>query len=202
MTDTISHPPQVCRLFALPQELIDEIFDLAYPKEVGTAYVTPGQWDARQKILRREQTAASPYITKPFPAPKVCHFLVSKRFFTAAASAWVQNQTWDCTSGARAVLRIFTVLDVGDVIGAYITELTCTLHEVEWVLRFPNLKRLKIVVGAFDFRDIEQERLAWQEKLNDSDFSKVMNEIQWALTCRPERLGDLQEVACVAGLCN
>ncbi|SMR57816.1 unnamed protein product [Zymoseptoria tritici ST99CH_3D1] len=80
-------------LFDLPQELVDEIFDLAYPEEEMN-YVNWEQWDSAEMEKKRNDSS---YELRPFPQPKVCQFFISKRFLLEASRAWVGNQKFDIT---------------------------------------------------------------------------------------------------------
>jgi hypothetical protein len=76
------------RLFGLPQELQDEIFELAYTEPSFTA-VTKLIWDVKQEDARKSK--GTPRVD--FPPPKVNEWMVSKQYFRSAAKAWVEAQT-------------------------------------------------------------------------------------------------------------
>ncbi|KAK5119160.1 hypothetical protein LTR85_007774 [Meristemomyces frigidus] len=83
---------QTTSLFSLPEELLDIIFNHAYPDSAGD-YISEKQWDERESKRKRE--GKDSYTKLAFPSPKVSEFLVSKRYFLEAARAWVRNQTFD-----------------------------------------------------------------------------------------------------------
>ena len=76
------------RLFDLPQELQDAIFGFAYT-ESGTKYKYKTEWSFRETRLRK--TTGKP--RADFPPHKVNEWMVSKRYFRAAVTAWMEAQT-------------------------------------------------------------------------------------------------------------
>lgn len=64
----------------LPQELLDCIFDLAYPREGHTTWLDRGDWDANER--EKQRTNRKTHTARAFPRPKVDDFVVCKRFFT------------------------------------------------------------------------------------------------------------------------
>lgn len=90
---------QCMNLMALPQEIKDIIFDLAYPTIKDFKFVTKEGWDhSEQERFRRSRSG---YTSRSFPEPKACDFLVSKMFFVSASIAYVGNQIFDDTVEAR-----------------------------------------------------------------------------------------------------
>ncbi|TKA22465.1 hypothetical protein B0A50_08008 [Salinomyces thailandicus] len=81
---------QPFRLFDLPQELLDSIFDLAYPRQSASNITFRDDWDRDELQQRRDQ--GSQYQVRPFPTPKVADWMISKRFFLLAARSWMGNQ--------------------------------------------------------------------------------------------------------------
>jgi hypothetical protein len=75
------------RLFDLAQELQDKIFEFAY-MEPDFTIVYKSTWERRQKHLRN---TGKPKVG--FPTHKVNEWMVSKKYFRAAAKAWVEAQT-------------------------------------------------------------------------------------------------------------
>jgi hypothetical protein len=80
--------PGTFRLFDLPQELQDAIFEFAYT-ERRYKNVYKRDWDIHQTHLRK--TTDKPRVD--FPPHKVNEWMVSKRYFRAAARAWIGAQT-------------------------------------------------------------------------------------------------------------
>ncbi|KAK5119159.1 hypothetical protein LTR85_007773 [Meristemomyces frigidus] len=188
---------QPCRLFALPQELQDLIFDLAYPAEPdGTFYINREDWCMAQRWLL---SPGNGYEAKPFPAPKVASLMVSKRFFVAAAKAWVRHQTCGpekqfSTFGPPLPLQKFTQ----GIVPAFVEQLllgytfrwshVCTEYRIA---ELPNLKSLKLIlicgaVGALE--------VLWSRELDDADFATVARDGLWPLLDELGVLGRLQEI--------
>jgi hypothetical protein len=80
--------PDTFRLFDLPQELQDAIFDLAYT-EPGYINIYKRNWVARDKYTRKTTSK----LEVGFPNHKVNEWMVSKKYFKAAAKAWMDAQT-------------------------------------------------------------------------------------------------------------
>lgn len=80
-----------CRLWSLPQELIDEIFSPAFPADPDMKLVSQLGWTQDEEYKQRVDRTNP---MKPFPPLKINSFLVSKQFFLAAASAYSKNQQW------------------------------------------------------------------------------------------------------------
>jgi hypothetical protein len=85
---TLSTKADPIHLFTLPQELQDSIFEFAYTEPTFKA-VSKDVWEGRQNRIRK--TTGTPRVA--FPPPKVNEWMVSKRYFRSAASAWVGAQT-------------------------------------------------------------------------------------------------------------
>ena len=138
-----THPSDIGKgqLLDLPQELQDIIFDLAYPAEPKTnSYRTPKQWEHYQQVLRKSD---SNYKTRPFPAPKVSQFLVSKTFFKNAAEAWVRNQHFEPREGnAWAELAKYGMLC--QRVEKVTLQYGLDIHLLE---RLPRLKELTVVLN-------------------------------------------------------
>ncbi|KAF7195012.1 hypothetical protein HII31_03686 [Pseudocercospora fuligena] len=86
----LSFATSSCRLLRLPQELLDIIFDLAYPQEVGGRYVTVSEWRKR----RFSQQHLSGQVPITLPQTKAMGLAVSKQFFLNAGAAWLKNNVF------------------------------------------------------------------------------------------------------------
>lgn len=193
---------QPCDLFTLPRELQDIIFDLAYSQENDTCILTRSSWRERQKELRREHTIASKYEAKPFPSPKVDDFTVSKQFFVAASRAWVTNKDFCNIDPIAAGVLHFD--QPKGIMWAFIRELRCELWQTRFrVDELPALKVLKIAVPVRAFEKLEPEKLAWQDTLDEADFTRVMPKMMWDRDYEPLTMlrGRLQRLECEADRC-
>ena len=189
LTKAIAHlsfPPKPrLHLFTLPQEIQDFIFDLAYPPIDGFKPISRLNWNWREKRKRRSDGRT--YTMQPFPPPKVSQFMVSKRFFLAAAKAFVGNQTFTDDDVPRS-LGVLTSRR-GNVVTCFVTKAKLELSDLRYTLGAgsfaPNLKSLTLTVedGDFDTEDLstlENDSFAnttskypWEEELNDKDIEAV-----------------------------
>ncbi|KAK6439902.1 hypothetical protein LTR95_003878 [Oleoguttula sp. CCFEE 5521] len=78
----------------LPQELEDRIFEFAYQRDPAMKFMMGARW-ARQEEQKRKDSRT--YVTLPFPNPYVSQWLVSKRYFVAAASVWFGSEPFHFT---------------------------------------------------------------------------------------------------------
>jgi hypothetical protein len=78
------------RLFDLAQELQDKIFELAYT-EPNFRIVFKSMWESKQTHVRN--TTGKAKVDFPTHASKVNEWMVSKKYFRAAAKAWVDAHT-------------------------------------------------------------------------------------------------------------
>jgi hypothetical protein len=176
LTKAISHlsftsKPRL-HLFALPQEIQDIIFDLAYPSVGVFKPVIRWQWEYREKQKRKED--GNTYTTRPFPPPKVSQFLVSRRFFLAAAKAFIGNQVIINTEGPFRH-ELFTN-GSQNVVTRFVAKATIDLGSLKFIVGAeafaPNLKSLKLTVKDGDF-DILDPKYPWEEELDDYDVKAV-----------------------------
>ena len=167
-----------CRLFLLPQELQDEIFDLAFFNESGAMYIDAWKW--RQREIER-RAADHAYLANPFPEPKVTQILVSKRFFLAAARALIQNQSFHAHLVPHDWRQIIDVdlLRTG-IIPAFMRNLKCKLRDIIRVSDdLPNLKRLELNIEYYDFCNLGPEKIVYLDELDESDFAKILRPNEW-----------------------
>ncbi|KAK1062366.1 hypothetical protein LTR74_010339 [Friedmanniomyces endolithicus] len=134
-------------LFSLPQELQDIIFDFAYPR-VQADYIHLTEWKTREAY--RWRAAHRDYTKKPFPKLLINEFFVSKSFFIAAAKAWAGNQDFSKGIGFSKSSTLYFVAT-----GAV------------------NLRSLTLRVDDFQFSCIEDEVLAWEDRLGEKHLKQV-----------------------------
>ena len=84
------------RLWDLPQELRDLIFTFEYPEQTGLRIIFKRHFD-KEQVDHRKRIGAS-YSPLEFPSLKVDEWLVSKRYFLAAARAWMDAQSFAYTN--------------------------------------------------------------------------------------------------------
>ncbi|KAK5122502.1 hypothetical protein LTR85_004086 [Meristemomyces frigidus] len=145
----------------LPQELLETIIDLAYPRISGFSCITAKQWNQREAIRKRE--GHRNYIKLPF-TPKVADFLVCKTYFVLAAKEYIGNQPfkqelWD---DPRA-------LAVSD----FVTEVTTSTINVDSIVRLPSLRilTLKATESFFDF--LGEDVCVWKDRLTEEQLEQA-----------------------------
>ncbi|RMZ29974.1 hypothetical protein D0859_05918 [Hortaea werneckii] len=145
---------QKCRLFLLPQELQDEIFDLAFFNEKGAMYIDVWYWNHRERDRR---AADRTYPAEPFPEPKVMQLFVNKRFFVIDVD----------------LLR-------SGIIPAFVRDLRCKLRDIIHVSGdLPNLKRLVLTIEYYDFAVLGPAKMVCLDELDDGDFAKILRHNEW-----------------------
>lgn len=75
------------RLFDLPQELQDAIFEFAYPAVDGLKIAFKVHWQIDEDDRRRRDRKS--FKPRSFPPLKVDEWMVSRRFFLLASKAWI-----------------------------------------------------------------------------------------------------------------
>ncbi|KJX94562.1 hypothetical protein TI39_contig4175g00014 [Zymoseptoria brevis] len=167
-------------LFDLPQELVDEIFDLAYPEE-DLNYVNWEQWDSAEMEKKRNDSS---YELRPFPQPKVYQFFISKRFLPEASRAWPPPSI-------SSVLSNFTSIPL--VISSVSPNFASTLPDV--IHLQSNVTASQLCVVAFILPNISDEQSdivsAW------SDFTSLLSSIPSLFTLgRPHITRSQYNITC------
>jgi hypothetical protein len=180
MASNIDKP--VCLLFALPQELQDMIFGYAYSNP-GMKVISRHAWDAQERYNERSKREKGvEYIPYAFPGPKVSQFLVSKQFFTAAATVYMQTSL-DETSGRGSVL-----VQKG-IIAKYLTSLKTKSVHLDHLHRFTSLKTLAFVIDGYDMERIGT-KYPTLHKYAEDDFTEITI-FNKTMACRSLKQADL-----------
>lgn len=154
--------------FDLPQELQDQIFALAHPREDGLRLFSKGEWNARQQHKRKTGGSS---VLKPF-IPKVNAWLVSRQYFRQAANAWMGAQLF---SQSRSEILLY---DNPGLFLEYATDPSIRVftsfseHVFEMVARCRSLKTLSVVLADNMFDEI-RDKLAWTSRLSDTELAIV-----------------------------
>jgi len=197
-SNTAENPP-CFRLFNLPQELQDSVFIFAYPEVEGLSIVFKDDWPFVEEVRKKKER--SNFVRRAFPAPKVSEWLVSRKFFTAAARAWMPAQApafARCSSTYRNVCTAFLIqgsglymqsaaqatLDMNHMFGAgNIADIVLAN-----VALCPRLQRLHLLVDEEMFSDLASKH-ACEHELEESDLEEVYE----AKSCW-KKLGGVREV--------
>ena len=139
--DRSTRTPSSHGLLSLAQELLDCIFDLAYPRSEDSVWLDRRQWEDQER--EKQRAYRTTHTARPFPSPKVVKFLVSKLFFINAARAWVGNQKIDSdTQPAFGYYRGF-----GGIVRAYIVDLRSSWYDFTSVGDLHRFFRLRVLVS-------------------------------------------------------
>lgn len=169
-------PPQAP--FKIPQELEDMIFDMAYPAEDLSRYISKEDWDKREMDTLRE--SESDYTARPFPPATVNDLMVSRGFYDSASKAWARNQRFHNSSSGNNAFRTlhFCFFNMG-LHKSFIVE-NCAelvLHHFDnqnsRVYDLPGLRYLSIEVNELLFKSLEP-RFAWKCALSKEELETVM----------------------------
>ncbi|KAF2166619.1 hypothetical protein M409DRAFT_23253 [Zasmidium cellare ATCC 36951] len=156
-------------LFDLPQELLDDIFDCAYPEEQGVEFVAKRNWSHTQFYHTREDSS---YQTRPFPTPKVCDFLVSKTFLQNAAKAWIGNQVIDALLPAMLSLGRRTESNEDlNLLFKYSRKVLWGLLHAEDFFQFSAVKEVRMPVESCKL--LTDSKYPWQSVYDDEDIKKT-----------------------------
>lgn len=166
-------------LFDLPQELLDLIFNLAYPRpfDDGTVCIARAPWERQERDKQRDNPAG--YVARPF-SPKVNDFLVCKLFFVNATRAWTGNQSFDYTTNCSSIFSDVGRGSLGGIVSGYVVDLRSAHWITENMYRLPCLKFLQLMIQPGIFEVIEP-KYAWKEELTMADFEKVESSVQLTL---------------------
>lgn len=179
-TNTAGELDAKSRLYDLPQELQDIIFEYAYPQEDDLKIIFKNTWDLGEQYNRKREGPS--YVRQAFPSLKVDEWMVSKRFFKAAAKAWISAQTF------HEKARGSEVFTISEAFLAQDNKLFCefgrqAVTKIEDLkdLFLPaialcqNLKHLKLLVDEEFFEPLDRHaKLPWEEAFTDSELSTVL----------------------------
>jgi len=194
------------RLFDLPQELQDLIFELAYT-EPSFKLVSKPMWDLLQTETRR--STGKPKVD--FPTHKVNEWMVSKKYFRAAAKAWVGTQTTFELVRDRVTLSIsetdmrekFPSIDGAAAFGLFFefgktfpVELSFRPgwpeHDYANIPLCRRIRGLIFIVSEEHF-DVIDRGLAWEVEFTDEELMSMLELLIFTLLSKVEKLEMLPE---------
>ncbi|KAK1050354.1 hypothetical protein LTR74_017092 [Friedmanniomyces endolithicus] len=169
-------------LFSLPQELQDIIFDFAYPR-VQAGYIHLTEWKTRE--AKKWRAAHRNYTKKPFPRLLINDLFVSKAFFIAGAKAWAGNQ--DFSKGMSFCQEPLGKLQ--GIVPAFAKTATIKNFEVYSVAPSAvNLRSVTLLVPESHFSCIEDEVIAWEDRLDGKHLRQVAERYLFPLKMLSERV--------------
>ncbi|KAK5739412.1 hypothetical protein LTR17_005317 [Elasticomyces elasticus] len=153
---------QPCHFFALPVEIQDMIFELAYPM-TNAKIVFKCDWQEEQDDLYKKDRTN--YVPAAFPDYKVSELMVSKKFFVGAARAYMGAQHWtDDTTSAL----------LGDQCGLFYEYARHISLPDTFLMgdpaKCPRLASIEVELDAYDFDDMRRGLHMWEDICQDSDF--------------------------------
>jgi hypothetical protein len=179
-------------LFTLPQELQDSIFEFAYT-EPNFKAVSKVLWEVRQDRLRK--STGTPRVA--FPPPKVNEWMVSKRYFRSAASAWVGAQTSldRIQNGERSLLATERCSvgynsalfhEFGTAFQISMPRFFGSRH-AEPMLQCRKMRHLICLVSE-EFLGETDRGFAWEVEFTDEEMIDSLNRVNFKLPWRVETL--------------
>lgn len=161
-------------LFDLPQELLDIIFEHAIPRLEDTKIISRSTWNYKE--LRNRKECGKSYIFRPYPAPVVDQFLVSKRYFLNAAKVFISKQTLKdprdyynrgSSPHYNIVLRFMQTAEIR----VYGVECLCG----PLAPKPPMLREVIIKLNVHDL-DCFETVFPWEEEFTDEQFNVIVRE--------------------------
>lgn len=160
-----------CRLFDLPQELQDIIFDYAYGVQSDSTIICKATRDPLPFHLW----------IRAFPPHKVDEWMVSKRYLRSAAQAWMKAQAFSeeprfthmkaCTLFIRHQFGLYVDYGVNATI-AYKPE--SWAKDYRALLKCRSLKSLVLIV-CYDVFIAVPHKLPWQDLFTDNDLEAILD---------------------------
>lgn len=126
-------------LWRLPQELLDMVFDFAYPAVENLQVTRRSTWEYREERKRRSNEKHC----SPSFVHGVDKFFVSKRFFKNAIRAWVSSQHWISNPSNLNAFGRYSIFE------DYATEYADYAGDLMYLTldRMPRLQFLRLRVG-------------------------------------------------------
>ncbi|KAK3613507.1 hypothetical protein LTR56_027841 [Elasticomyces elasticus] len=178
---------QPCHFFALPVEIQDMIFELAYPM-MNAKIIFKCDWQEEQDDLYKKDRTN--YVPAAFPDYKVSEFVVSKKFFVGAARAYIGAQHWtdDTTSTLLA--------DQCGLFHEYARHISLPdTYLVGDAAKCPRLASLDVELDAYDFDDMRRGLHMWEDICQGSDFEGLETTTQLLRLTRVTSLKSLKFTA-------
>lgn len=176
-TNVVNHDLEHFRLFDLPQELQDEIFALAYPREGHLTVSTKRTWEC-QKDHHRKLGRQGPYLSYVF-VPKINEWLVSKRYLRIAAKAWMGAQSFSRPVNKLVSASNILLIDNCGLFIDYATEASVVAFgcfrrwQFKKIAECRSLRILEVEVGDNLF-DAVKCKLAWTSSFTDAELMEVV----------------------------
>ncbi|KAK4542038.1 hypothetical protein LTR36_007069 [Oleoguttula mirabilis] len=179
--------PGSLSLFSLPQEILDIIFDYAYPEVPGAVYINRSSWRYGEQTRQRKCRGTTDYEERPFPPEKVLDFLVSKRYFLLAARAFISNQQFDDGLSFADHYGWSGAEPLG-IVADFVTTARLTQDDVGWIHTLPNLRSLKLEVDYTVFDILEGSLCMWRDVVTAESFARMAP--QELFKCRGLRVSE------------
>ncbi|KAK5675890.1 hypothetical protein LTS10_011622 [Elasticomyces elasticus] len=154
-------------LMALPQEILDMIFELAFAGSGRLTIIAGVAWLDKKgtaEAISRNRSQGS-HIIRPYLGRKVDEFMVSKTFFVTAAAAYMRNQV---VCGTDLVsLQLCTSTGIGK---AWLRTLDCKMATLP-TKPILTLRSLVISIGSYQFESVGLKPS--DDELVEADFAKI-----------------------------
>ena len=155
-------------LLQLPQELLDIIFNIAYPEIKDVDYVSKSDWDKDEAFHRKR--AGEIHTKRPFPY-RIDQLLVCKCFFVLAATAYVGDQTWNENSGLA--IRYHSLQERRSIFRDLVTKVVIDRYDLRWATKLPNLREVAFQIDHGSFYHLDEDVCEWRHALSDEKLEQA-----------------------------
>jgi hypothetical protein len=185
----------------LPQELQDAVFGFAYT-EPNFNFVYKRSWESRQTELRKRTGK----LREEFPPHKVNEWMVSKKYFQAAARAWIGFQTslevdqsemagdpvslFSHYSLFRSSSRFHEAAPAGlfsDFGRTFVVDTASHPNTFELISQCRRLRYLICIVRSQFFPEIDRG-FAWEVEFTDEDLMNLLEKVGFSVPSSVEGL--------------
>lgn len=154
-------------LMSLPQELQDIIFALAYCRSPDVYIVGKCEWNTHQYGKPRDPAATGTFILQPYLGDKVADFLVSKRYFVAAAKAYVSSRPLHLSQPKDPISEHFWT---GGVLGQFARDAVGGRHALLYLFRMASIMHFQLQLRVFEVGPADLDTMvAFERSLSEDE---------------------------------
>ena len=152
-------------LLTLPQEVLDMIFGLAYPRQTKLAIVDKRYWqdlneDSDDDSLNGVVDRRRP----PYPGPLVDAFMVSKVYFVNAARVFIANQ--QVVRSSRYFSSFPKMFETPGIVTAYAKEFNVDMYEAGSLRHCRSLQTVSMKFHVWNFSALKP----WKHHISERQF--------------------------------
>ncbi|KAK4546047.1 hypothetical protein LTR36_002184 [Oleoguttula mirabilis] len=155
-------------LLTIPQEIQDIIFDFAYPQPSEVAkFVGREAFDELEKAKLRINKGD--YTIRPFVHNRINEMMVSKKFFVAAALAYVTNQIWKDVLLDEHICA--ALHEAGGIVCAWASTVSTSGVLTHPPMHHPRLKNLTVTLSEWMWDDVD-DKFAWEVRYTTDELKR------------------------------